>query len=129
MAQARRPFRNLSTGAIFLIIASVMLIIAGSIVLVYTTVTNQVAADHAHGTATAQTNATRFAQAVTKTAVGELQLSETAQASAMMTAEANTTATAVAQVHATATAQAFANTAVTAQAIADQNPYPPYGGT
>ncbi len=96
--------------------------------LVYTTVTNQVAADHAHGTATAQTNATRFAQAVTKTAVGELQLSETAQVSAMMTAEANATATTIAQVHATATAQAFANAAATAQAIADQNPYPPYGG-
>jgi eukaryotic-like serine/threonine-protein kinase len=128
MVRARRPHHNLSTGKLLLIITTVLLVILGSIVLVYTTVTNQVAADHAHGTATAQTNATRFAQAVTKTAVGELQLSETAQVSAMMTAEANATATAVAQVHPTATAQAFANATATAQAIADQNPYPPYGG-
>ena len=128
MAQVRRPFRNLSTGAILLIIASVVLIIVGSIVLVYTTVTNQYATDHTHSTATAQTNATRFAQAVTNTAVGELQLSETAQVSAMLTAETNATATSIAQGHAIATAEALVNTTATAQAIADQNPYPPYGG-
>jgi uncharacterized protein YpmB len=84
MEQARRPFRNLSTGAILLIFASVVLIIVGSIVLVYTTVSNQVATDHAHGAATAQTNATRFAQAVTNTTVGELQVSVTAQVSAII---------------------------------------------
>lgn len=128
MVGAPRPHRNLPTGKLLLIIISVLLVILGSSVLVYTTVTNKVAADHAQGTATAQTNATRFAQAVTNTAVGELQVTETAQVSAMMTAEANASATAIAQVHATATAQALANATATAQAIADQNPYPPYGG-
>jgi hypothetical protein len=95
---------------------------------------NQIATDHVHGTATAQTNATKYAQAVTSTAAGELQATETAQVSAMMTAAANATATAteITGVNATATAQAFANATATSQNIQTatyQNPYPPYRGT
>jgi len=121
-------------GRLLLIISLVLLVILGSIALVYTTVTNQIATDHIHGTATAQTNATRYAQAITSTAAGELQATETAQVSAMMTAAANTTATAtdMSKVHATATAQAVANSTTSSQVPQTpsyQNPDPLYRGT
>src|SRR5579864_1620308 len=129
MPQARPPFitsRNLSTGTHILIIVSVLLIIAGSGVLFYTTVSDQIATDQAHATATAQTNATTLARVITNTASAELNATMTAQTHGTATALASETV--VAQAHATATAQANANVTATAQAVV-RDPYPPYGGT
>ena len=132
MEQSPGPQRNLPVGKIFLVLSLVLLIVVGSVMLVYTTVTNQQATDHAHATATAQTNTTSDAQSATNTAIGELQATETAQVSAMLTASANATATATQMAKGQATANAIANSTTSSQVPqtpSNQNPYPPYRGT
>ena len=132
----RRPV--FSGGQVVLIISVIALVILGSGVLVYTSVTNNIAASNMRSTATAQANATRLAIGATNTAVvssdmATAQVALTAQAQANMTATAqayaNATATADARASATAIARTQAYATATAQAYADRNPYPPYTGT
>ncbi len=119
---------------VFLVIVALLLIV-GSGLLVYTTITNQTAASNANATATAQDHARQTALAQTRTArvafnataTAQANLTTTAQANANATATANAQATAIAAARATSTAQA--NPTANPQAFGNPNPYPPYTGT
>jgi eukaryotic-like serine/threonine-protein kinase len=130
--------RAFSSGQVVIIIIVVALVISGSVLLVYTSVTNNTAATNMRSTATAQANATHLAfdatnNAIVSSDVATAQVELTAQAQANMTATArayvNATATASAQASATAIARAQAYASATAQAYASRDPYPPYSGT
>jgi hypothetical protein len=118
-------------------IGVVFFVVIGSVLLISTTITNQVAANKAAGTATAQADAksTHLAFDATRTAnaltTAEAQPTATAQANLTVTA----TATATASAHTSATAAAgatvfaTATTTATAPPSTSRDPYPPYTGT
>ena len=128
----RRPV--FSGGQFALILSVIALVILGSGVLIYTSVTNNIAATDMRSTATAQANATQLAIDATNNAVVS---SDEATAQVALTAEAQATATAQAFANATATARAVATatgttkvpTTVTPSTNLTRNPYPPYSGT
>src|SRR5579859_1210991 len=130
----RRPV--FSSGQVVLISTVIALVILGSGFLIYTSVTNNIAATDMRSTATAQANATQLAIDATSNSVVS---SDVATAQVALTAEANMTATAQAFANATATARAgttaiaTATTKVPATATPPtnltRNPYPPYSGT
>src|SRR5579859_2554902 len=99
----RRPV--FSSGQVVLISTVIALVILGSGFLIYTSVTNNIAATDMRSTATAQANATQLAIDATSNAVVS---SDVATAQVALTAEANMTATAQAFANATATARASA---------------------
>lgn len=127
-----------SRARVFVVIGAIFLIVIGSIVLIYTTITNQVTANNAAGTATAQAYAqsthVAFDATGTANAFATVQAQQTAiaQANQTATAIAKATATANAQASATASARATAfaaaNATATAQAYASRDPYAPYAG-
>ncbi len=129
------PQRRASPARVFVVIGVVVFVVIGSVLLISTTITNQVAANKAAGTATAQADAksTRLAFDATGTA----NALTTSEAQPTTTAQANltATATATASTHASATAAAGATvfataaTTATAQPSASRDPYPPYTGT
>lgn len=133
-----RPFSN---GQFALIIVVVALVILGSGILVYTSVTSDIATTNASSTATALANAGHLAFDATNnavvssdaataqvalTALAQANMTATAQASLNATATANARASATANAKATAIAQTHAS--ATAQAYAARDPYPPYTG-
>lgn len=128
----RRSHRPVfSGGQLVLILSVIALVILGSGVLIYTSVTNNIAATNMRSTATAQANATQLAIDATNNAVVS---SDVATAQVALTAEANMTATAQAFANATATVRANVTaTRVPATATPSTNlmrdPYPPYSGT
>ncbi len=113
------PQRQASIARAFVIIGMVFFVVIGSVLLIYSTITNQVVANQAAGTATAQADAksTHIAFDATRTAT------------ALATATAQQTATVQAHRTATATATANTQTNTTVFATASRNPYPPYTGT
>jgi hypothetical protein len=126
--------RAFSSGQVVIIIIVVALVLLGSVLLVYTSVTNSIAATNMRSTATAQANATHLAldatsNAIVTSGVATAQVELTSQARANMTATARAYAAASAQASATAIARAQAYASATAQAYASRNPYSPYSGT
>jgi eukaryotic-like serine/threonine-protein kinase len=99
--ESAKSYRGLFTGKKLLFIVLVLLIVAGSLGLLYTTVNNQATTGNAHAPSTLQMSATN----------------------ATGTAEV---ATAVAQGKATATAEVAETATFAAQ---NPNPYPPHNGT
>ena len=127
----RRP--AFSSGQFTLITIVVLLVLLGSGFLVYTSVTNNIAATNMRSTATARANATHLAfdatnNAIVSSDVATAQVELTSQAQANMTATARAYTTASAQSSASAIARAQANASATAQANANRDPYPPYTG-
>jgi hypothetical protein len=128
----RRPV--FSGGQIVLILGVIALVILGSGVLIYTSVTYNIAATNIRSTATAQANATQLAIDATNNAIVS---SDVATAQVALTAEAQATAIAQAYANATATARAIANATATAKVPATatpspnltRDPYPPFSGT
>lgn len=124
--------RRTPLARIFIFVGVVFLVIIGSVLLIYTTITNQIAASNTAGTATVQAYAQRTHIAFDATGTADAQQTATAQANMTATAIANATATADAQASATAaaraTAFAAAHATATAQAYANRDPYPPYTG-
>jgi serine/threonine protein kinase len=129
-----------------LLIAFVLLVIAGSFGLLYARNAQQEAIDQANAMGTAQKQHTAMAYSATGTA--QFNASSTSQAYTTATVQTNARATATTQAnaHATATTQANAYATATAQAnayatataqasataavrAANPNLYPPYGGT
>jgi serine/threonine protein kinase len=119
MPDDHRP--GFSSGKI-MILALVLLLIAGSIGLFFVNMARQNANAQENATATSQANSTLIASTATSSAqvAAQVNASATAQAqesaTAITQAEANTTATAQAQANATATAQAYASATAQAQA-------------
>lgn len=140
-----RPRRVYSNGQLILITLVALLVLIGSGLLVYSSITARMDAANTEGTATALANASHIAFAQTGTAFSndqattQAQLKSTAQAYLTATALANATATANANATATAAAEAtvlaaaratsIAEANATATAQANRNPYPPYTGT
>jgi len=123
MPNNHRP--GFSSGKI-MILALVLLLIAGSIGLFFVNMARQNANAQANATATSQANSTLIASTATSsaqdatTAKAQVNATATAQvqesATAITQAEANATATAQTQANATATAQAYASATAQAQA-------------
>ena len=125
MPNNHRP--GFSSGKI-VILALVLLLIAGSIGLFFVNMARQNANAQANATATSQANSTLIASTATSsaqdatTAQAQAQVNATAtaqvqeSATAITQAEANATATAQTQANATATAQAYASATAQAQA-------------
>ncbi len=125
MPNNHRP--GFSSGKI-MILALVLLLIAGSIGLFFVNMARQNANAQANATATSQANSTLIASTATSsaqdatTAQAQAQVNATAtaqvqeSATAITQAEANATATAQTQANATATAQAYASATAQAQA-------------
>jgi serine/threonine protein kinase len=119
MPDDHRP--GFSSGKI-MILALVLLLIAGSIGLFFVNMARQNANAQENATATSLANSTSIASTATSSAqvAAQVNASATAQAqesaTAITQAEANTTATAQAQANATATAQAYASATAQAQA-------------
>lgn len=125
--------RTYSNGQVALIAVVVLLVMLGSSLLVYTSVTNQITLANTIGTATAQADASRAAFDATGNAVvssdlatAQVMLTSQAQANMTATARAYVNATATANAQATARAQVYAS--ATALAYANRDPYPPYTG-
>lgn len=133
--------RTYSNGQVVLISVVVLLVMLGSGLLVYSSVTTNIAATNNSATATARANANLAALKATNNAVvssdvataqvaltsqAQANMTATAQAYAHATATANAQASATAAARATSIAQAYAS--ATAQAYADRDPYPPYTG-
>jgi len=123
MPNNHRP--GITSGKI-VILALVLLLIAGSIGLFFVNMARQNANAQANATATSQANSTLIASTATSsaqdatTAKAQVNATATAQvqesATAITQAEANATATAQTQANATATAQAYASATAQAQA-------------
>ncbi len=123
MPNNHRP--GFSSGKI-MILALVLLLIAGSIGLFFVNMARQNANAQANATATSQANSTLIASTATSsaqdatTAKAQVNATATAQvqesATAITQAEANATATAQTQANAAATAQAYASATAQAQA-------------
>ncbi len=125
MPNNHRP--GITSGKI-VILALVLLLIAGSIGLFFVNMARQNADAQANATATSQANSTLIASTATSsaqdatTAQAQAQVNATAtsqvqeSATAITQAEANATATAQTQANATATAQAYASATAQAQA-------------
>ncbi len=123
MPNNHRP--GFSSGKI-MILALVLVLIAGSIGLFFVNMARQNANAQANATATSQANSTLIASTATSsaqdatTAKAQVNATATAQvqesATAITQAEANATATAQTQANATATAQAYASATAQAQA-------------
>ena len=121
---------------VILLLAFVLLVIAGSVGLFYTRSAGQEAIDQANAKGTAQAQHTALVYSATGTA--QFNTTSTSQAYATATAQSNARATATAQANVGATATAQANAYATATALAsataavraaNPNLYPPYGGT
>ena len=123
---------------VVLILSVIALVLLGSGVLLYTSVTNYAAEINMRSTATAQANATQLSIAATSSAIVASDAA-TAQAALTARAQANITATARANANATATAAARASATAIARTTPTttprpttnllSNPYPPYSGT
>lgn len=137
--RSRHPI--FSGGQIALIISVIALVLLGSGVLIYTSVTSNMTASSMSSTATAQANATRVAIDATNNAVvssdaatAQVALTEQAQANMTATAQAYANATATVDARASATAVATATgpghvtTTPTPPTNLLSNPYPPYSG-